>query len=427
VLSASVWRGMLGLADAVVESVELDEENTALIARVRVRKRMVLRCSRCMARAARYDRGSGRRRWRHLDAGVLMVWIEAELPRVACRQCGVCVAQVPWARAGAGHTYDFDRQVAYLATTMNKTAVSYLMRIAWRTVGAIVARYWQDVEDVFDRFESLTRIGIDEISYKKGHKYLTVAVDHDTGRLLWAAPGHDRETLAEFFHLLGPERCAKIALVSADAAKWIKAAVDRHCPNAVQCADPFHVIAWATEALDEERRTAWNNAAGRVKAVPRHQRGSRNNAATGEARSFKQARYALWKNPENLTDNQRLQIDWIAKTDPRLYRAYLLKEALRYVFAVKGTEGREALDKWLAWAWRCRIPAFVKLAEKVKKNRQAIDAALHHGLSNALIESTNTKIRVITRIAFGFADPHALIALAILALGGYRPTLPGRT
>ena len=91
-----------------------------------------------------------------------MVWIEAELPRVACRACGVCVAQVPWARAGAGHTYDFDRQVAYLATTMNKSAVSYLMRIAWRTVGAIVARYWQDVEDVFDRFEDLTRIGIDE-------------------------------------------------------------------------------------------------------------------------------------------------------------------------------------------------------------------------------------------------------------------------
>ena len=425
-LGTSVWRGMLGLTDAVVESVELNEQNTELIARVRVRKRAVLRCSRCTARAARYDRGTGRRRWRHLDAGVLMVWIEAELPRVACRACGVCVAQVPWARAGAGHTYDFDRQVAYLATTMNKSAVSYLMRIAWRTVGAIVARYWQDVEDVFDRFEDLTRIGIDEISYKKGHKYLTVAVDHDTGRLLWAAPGHDRETLTEFFALLGPERCAKIALVSADAAPWIKAAVKRHCPNAVLCADPFHVVAWATEALDEERRAAWNNAAGRIRGLPRHQRVHARAYSTGAAKDLKQARYALWKNPENLTDNQRLQIDWIAKTDPRLYRAYLLKEALRYAFAVKGAQGREALDKWLAWAWRCRIPAFVKLAEKVKNNRHAIDAALDHRLSNALIESTNTKIRVITRIAFGFADPHALIALAILTLGGYRPTLPDR-
>jgi transposase len=426
VLGTSVWREMLGLANVVVESVELDEGRGSLTARVRVRKRMALRCSRCTARAPRYDRGTGRRRWRHLDAGVLTVWIEAELPRVSCRSCGVCVALAPWARAGAGHTYDFDQQVAYLATTMSKAAVSYLMRIAWRTVGSIVARYWQDIDDVFDRFENLTRIGIDEISYKKGHKYLTVVVDHDTGRLLWAAPGHDRDTLAEFFDLLGPERCAEITLVSADAAGWIKAAVRQHCPNAVQCADPFHVIAWAAEALDEERRTAWNNAAGRVKAVPRHQRGNRNGTATGQARSLQHARYALWKNPNNLTENQRRQIDWIAKTDPRLYRAYLLKEALRYVFMVKGVEGREALDKWLAWAWRCRIPAFVKLAEKVKKNREAIDAALHHRLSNALIESTNTKIRVITRVAFGFANPHALIALAMLTLGGYRPTLPGR-
>ena len=427
----SVWRGMLGLADAVVESVELDEERGWLIARVRVRVRVrkgaMLRCSRCTARAPRYDRGTGRRRWRHLDAGVLMVWIEARLPRVSCPACGVCVARVPWARAGAGHTFDFERQAAYLATTMNRSAVSYLMRIAWRTVGAIITRYWQDVDDVFDRFENLTRIGIDEISYKKGHRYLTVAVEHDTGRLLWAAPGHDRETLAEFFDLLGPERCAKIALVSADAAGWIKAAVREHCPNAVQCADPFHVIAWATEALDEERRTAWNNAAGRAKALPRHQRSQRGATTTGPAKSLKHARYALWKNPENLTDTQRHQIDWIAKTDPRLYRAYLLKEGLRYVFAVKGNQGREALDKWPAWARRCRIPAFIKPAEKVHKNRQAIDAALHHRLSNALIESTNTKIRVITRIAFGFADPNALIALAMLTLGGYRPTLPGRS
>jgi transposase len=426
VRNASVWGGLLGLTDAVVEDVDLDVERGAIIARVRVRKGAGLRCSRCLRRSARYDRGVGRRRWRHLDAGVLMVWIEAQLPRVACRACGVCVAHVPWARAGAGHTYDFDRQVAYLATTMNKRAVSYLMRIAWRTVGTIVTRYWQDVEDVFDRFENLTRIGIDEVSYKKGHKYLTVAVDHDTGRLLWAGPGHDRETLTEFFALLGPERCAKIALVSADAAPWIKAGVTRHCPGAVLCADPFHVVAWATEALDEERRAAWNNAAGRIRGLPRHQRVHAHAYSSGAAKDLKKTRYALWKNPENLTENQRLQIEWIAKTDPRLYRAYLLKEALRYVFAVKGAQGREALDKWLAWAWRCRIPAFVNLAEKVKNNRQAIDAALDHGLSNALIESTNTKIRVITRVAFGFADPHALIALAMLTLGGYRPTLPGR-
>jgi transposase len=137
-------------------------------------------------------------------------------------------------------------------------------------------------------------------------------------------------------------------------------------------------------------------------------------------------RYALWKNPENLTERQRAKLDWIAKTDPRLYRAYLLKEGLRTVFVLKGDTGKEALDRWLSWAQRCRIAPFVELRRKIIKHRAAIDANLDHGLSNALTESVNTKIRLLTRIAFGFRSADALIALAMLALGGYRPALPGR-
>ena len=419
---ASVWGGLLGLSDAVVEDVDLDLQAGRIVAHVRVRKGAALRCSRCLAKSPRYDRGEGRRRWRHLDAGVLTVWIEAQAPRVQCRGCGVNVAHVPWAHPATGHTHDFARQVAWCATKMSKSAVVELMRIAWRTVGAIIERYWQDVEDCFDRFEGVTRIGIDEISYKKGRKYLVVAVDHDSGRLLWAGVGRDSATVHEFFDLLGPERCAQVTLVSADAARWIATAVAARCPNATQCADPFHVISWATDALDQVRRDAWNQAAGRAADTARTRA-----KTTGTAKAYKDIRYALWKNPENLTDHQHAKIAWIAKTDPRLHRAYLLKEALRHVFKVKGAEGKDALDRWLSWAARCRIPEFTRLAKKIKEYRATIDATLEHGLSNALIESTNTKIRLITRTAFGFADPDALIALAILNLGGYRPTLPGRT
>jgi transposase len=149
--------------------------------------------------------------------------------------------------------------------------------------------------------------------------------------------------------------------------------------------------------------------------------------ASGHARALKRARYALWKNPENLTDRQRQKLHWIARTDPRLWRAYLLKEGLRTVFVLKGQAGQEALDRWIAWARRSRIPAFVTLQRRIVKHRAAIDAALDSGLSNALIESTNTKIRLITRVAFGFHGPEPLIALAMLSLGGHPPVLPGRT
>jgi len=351
------------------------------------------------------------------------VVLEADAPRVNCPAHGPTVVAVPWARHHAGHTLAFDDTVAWLAVACSKTAVCELMRIAWRTVGAIIARVWADVDRLGDRLDGLTRIGIDEISYKRGHRYLTIVVDHDSGRLLWAAPGRDRATVHGFFALLGPDRCAAISHVSADQADWIAEIVAERCPAAVQCADPFHVVKWATDALDEVRRQAWNEArrSGQTKG---HGYGVR--VATGNARRLKNARYALWKNPDNLTDRQREKLAWIAKTDPRLHRGYLLKEGLRYVFIAKGEAGKIALDRWLSWARRCRILPFVHLAKRITAVRDKIRAALEHSLSNALIESINTKIRLLTRIAFGFRSPHALIALAMLSLAGHRPVLPSR-
>lgn len=419
--NARLWQRLLGLTHAVVESVEFDEDIEAVVASVRPRKGARRRCGRCGRRGPWFDRGEGRRRWRGLDVGTLPVWLEADAPRVDCAVHGVTVIQVPWARHGVGHTYDFDDTVAWLATQSSKTAVTELMRIAWRTVGAIVARVSADIDARVDRLAGLRRIGIDEISYKRGHRYLTVVVDHDSGALVWAAAGRDEATLGSFFDRLGVERAAQITHVTADAAPWIASVVAERAPNAVRCADAFHIVAWATEALDEVRRQAWNDARGAT-----HSRyGPRR--ASGHARALKHTRYALWKNPQNLTDHQHTKLAWIAKTDPRLHRAYLLKEGLRTVFQLKGDAGKQALDRWVLWARRCRIDAFVNLQRRIVKHRDAIHAALDSGLSNALVESTNTKIRLITRIAFGFHGPDPLIALAMLSLGTHPPQLPHRT
>jgi transposase len=426
VRNASVWRTLLGLVQVVVEDVEIDEAQEALVVSVRPKKGAAKpRCGVCARRCPRYDRGGGRRLWRALDVGVWQCFLEAEAPRVTCPDHGVVVGQVPWARHGSGHTRDFDDQVAWLAVHTSKTAIVEFMRIAWRTVGSILTRVRADIDATVDRFEGLRRIGIDEISYKRGHRYLTVVVDHDSGRLVWAASGRDDATLNGFFDLLGPERCAAITHVSADGAHWIERVVKKRCPQALLCADAFHVVRWAGEALDAVRRQVWNEAAGRKRATPGASRFDRKEA-TGEARKLKKARFALWKNFEDLTAHQHQQLDWITTSHPRLWRAYLLKEGMRYVFAVKGEEGKEALDCWLARAQRSRLPAFVELGRKIKLHRAAIDAALDSGLSNARTESTNTKIRLLTRVAFGFHGPAPLIALAMLSLGGHRPVLPGR-
>jgi transposase len=417
-----VWQRACGLTRTVVEGVHVDEAADAIIVSVRPNSRARSRCGQCGRRSPGYDRGTGRRRWRALDAGTTRVFIEADAPRIRCRTHGHTVAQVPWARHGAGHTRDFDAMAAWLTVRTSKSATCQLLRVAWRTIGSIITRVNNDVEANIDRLAGLRRIGIDEISYKRSHRYLIVVVDHDTGRLVWAGPGRSQAALNVFFDELGEQRAAEITHVSADMADWIAKTVAARAPNAIRCADPFHVVAWAIEALDIERRRAWNQASGRRVPASTGRRGR----TVGDSRHIARSRYALWKNPDVLNTRQRHQLDWIAKTDPKLWRAYLLKEGLRYVFAVKGTEGKEALDKWLSWARRSQLPSFVKLAKRIARHRHAIDANLEHGLSQGLIESTNTKIRLLTRIAFGFHGPQPLIALALLALGSHPPQLPGR-
>lgn len=429
----SLWRAVLGVEKTVVEGVDFDEVDGCVVVSVRPVARQRGRCGRCRRRCRGYDQGRGeRRRWRALDLGVIQTFLEADSPRVSCPEHGVVVAHVPWARHDAGHTLAFDETVAWLATQASKTAVTELMRVAWRTVGAVISRVWADVEALHDRFAGLRRIGIDEISYRRGHLYLLVVVDHDTGRLVWAAPGRDSTTLQQFFDVLGPQRCADITHVTADSANFIATAVTRNCPQAVQCADPFHVVKWATDALDEVRRQSWNEA----RQLARRSEPSRGRGrppadappreASARAKALKGARFALWKNPEDLTERQHTMLTWIATNDPKLHRAYQLKEGLRVIFQMPHPEAGPALDRWTGWARRSRLPAFVKLQKSIVAHRSSILAAIEHGLSNGRIESVNTKIRLITRIAFGFRSPDALIALAMLSLGGHRPVLPGR-
>jgi transposase len=412
VRSARVWKRLLGVEHTVVEEVVFDEDADAVVALVRPTRSRRRRCAVCQRRCVGYDQGEGRRRWRGLDLGVVRVFLEADAPRVRCPAHGVVVAAVPWARHGAWFTRAFEDTAAWLAVHTSKVAVAELLGVAWRTVGRMVTRVAQEAGQDIDRLAGLRRIGIDEISHRKGHRYLTVVVDHDTGRLVWAAPGHDEQTLERFFDALGTDRAGQLTHVSADAAAWIANAVAARCPQAVLCLDPFHIVRWATDALDEVRRQTWNAA--------------RRSGQPALARELKGARFALWKNPEHLTVRQHGKLARVAQVNRHLYKAYLLKEELRLVFTLKGARAVALLDTWLVWARRCRIPAFVKLARSITDHRAGIQATLLHGLSNGLVESVNTKLRLLTRIAFGFRSPDALIGLAMLALGGLCPPLPGR-
>jgi transposase len=166
------------------------------------------------------------------------------------------VARVPWARHDSDYTHDFEMAVAWLTLHAAATDVSEFFRIKWDTVSSIARRVQETLETAQpSRFDDIAEIGIDETSYKKGHKYMTVVVSHKTGALIWAAKGHGKEVLTAFFNELTEEQRAKIKLVSADGARWIADCIKEFCPNAERCIDPFHVVAWANDALDEVRKS----------------------------------------------------------------------------------------------------------------------------------------------------------------------------
>ena len=427
----SLWRGLLRLEDTVVEGVDFDPEGGELAVSVRPIARRRGRCGRCQAPGKGYDTGRGRRRWRALDFGTVRVYLEAEAPRVRCREHGVVVAHVPWARHGARSTVAFEDQVAWQVTRMSLSTVAELMRVAWRTVSGIVTRVWDEIAGGVDLLKGLSRIGIDEVSWRRNHRYLLAVVDHDTGHLVWAGKGNTTATVQSFFDALGPARCAQITHISADAARYIAKTAATRCPDAIRVADPFHVVKWANDALGEVRLEVWRETR-RIARANSRGRGRAPLDAAEEHPAYQRlkiltrSRYALWKNPESLTPHQRARLDWIAKTDPRLWRAYQLKEGLRAVLRLPLEEASDALDVWCRSASRSRISQFVELSRTVKEQRAPILAAIEHGLSNAISESVNTRIRLRNRIAFGIKDPDALISLLMLTLSGHTPALPGR-
>lgn len=398
-------------------------------------------CPFCGRRCPGYDHPAKHRKiWRGLDFGGILVEIEGDTHRIRCPEHGVVTAAVPWAYPGSSFTKDFDLTVAWLAEYIPRSAVASFMRIDWQTVGNCISRSLQDLEpERSRRLDGLVRIGIDETSYRKGHKYITVIVNHDTNTVVWVADGHGKSVLEQFYRTLSDEQLASIEVVTGDGARWITDCVNEFTPNCERCVDPFHVVEWAMDALDQVRKDRWRAAYAKAselaKEAPKKRGRAKSDdlaaqkarAARKEASEIKKSTYALGKAPENLTDNQRIRLEMIQARDPQLYRAYRLKESLRTLLKSSDVDQAEAdLKHWLWWASHSRIPAFHDLYEKIKRHREHILNTIRLGLSNARIEATNNKIKLIIRKAYGFRNIQNMMDMVYLVCSDIRIPLPNR-
>lgn len=261
--TSSIAKKLIGVNRCTIENIDIEVEAGVeqLVIKARPYKCDRCRCGICDRKAPKYDKGKGIRRWRALDIGnSIPVYVESDAPRVKCPEHGVVVSQVPWARHGSGFTKNMEDSAVWLSLYMSKKAVSEYLRVKWETVGSIIGRTVKELSKGIIRFDDLVNIGIDETSYKKGHKYLTVVVNHATNTVVWVGVGFGKTVLESFFELLNEKQKSGIKAVSGDGAGWIKDTVEANCPNAVFCIDPFHVVSWVTDILDQIRKEIWNDA-----------------------------------------------------------------------------------------------------------------------------------------------------------------------
>ena len=210
----------------------------------------------------------------------------------------------------------------WLARAAAKSVVAELLRVDWATVGRMIERVVAEHTRTRDGdgLDGLRRIGIDEVAYRKGHRYLMCVICHDTGRVVWAAPGRSQATAAGFFQQLGVERCKKITAVSVDLHGGWLGVIGHYCPNADVCADPFHVIKLAGDALDELRRAQWQNL---------------RETDPDRAKWLKGTRFTLRRRSDRLRDGDQTILDQLAETNHDVYLGWLLVDQLRAVYLAR--------------------------------------------------------------------------------------------
>jgi len=429
---------LLRLKGVWVKKVCFEHDRVVVFVALR-RRRLV--CPLCeYSTRARRDTRPTDSVWRHLDLGTWRLEIRCRRRRLRCPEHGARAEGVPFARPGCEFTRDFECLVAWLATRTDKSTVKRLVRIDWDTVGRIVARVCADELDG-DRLEGLFDIGIDEVSWRKQHRYLTLVVDHQRRCVVWGTEGAGAQAADRFFAALDPEpasdppgpdppeigphspepldpereredpeppvgeRASQLRAISLDMGPGYAKSAREHAPQAIICIDPYHVVQLANRALDEVRRDYWNQL--------------RRIGDKEAAKRFKDARWVLLKRPENLTAKQAATHRELQRAGGDAWRGYTLKEALRAIFLAGLTldDVTVLIDRFVSRAARSRLQPFIRLGQTVRRHRDGILAAIRLGINQGRTEALNNKVRLITRRAYGFHSAQAALALVMLTCG----------
>lgn len=365
-------------------------------------------CSQCGGKEV-HAKGGVTREFRSLPIGGKPVRLRMKVPRVLCRTCLVeRQVSIGFAEAKKSYTRAFARYVIELAGRMTLADVSRHLQIGWDTVKGIVG---DDLQRRFDKpkLRTLKRIAIDEVYLGKQHKYLTIVMDLDSGRIVFVGDGKGEKSLEPFWRRLKHSR-AKIAAVAADLSPAYSAAIRKNLPKAKLVFDRFHLVKLLNEHLTDLRRELHREATDKL-----------------HKKVLKGTRWLLLKHAEDLEEsrNERERLNEALKLNESLAIAYYLKEDLAQVWQQAGKiGGRIILNHWIATAEASGIKQLMKFARTLQIHREGILNWYDHPISTGPLEGTNNKIKLLQRQAYGYRDL-PFFKLKLLALHNSQHALVG--
>jgi transposase len=382
--------------------LELDQPSTLVHMAPDYRYRP--RCQEC-GRPGHIHAQGLRRFIRDLDLGPAQTFLHVEYRRVWCPACQQAkVEQLSFADAGQRITHRLAHYIYELCKVMTVEDVARHLELNPKTVKAVDKHFLQQEYGDTDG-TGLRILAIDEIAVRKGHHYMTVVLDYETGRVVWMGEDRDKQTLDEFFAELSTDQKQAIEAVAMDMWEPYINRIQHHCPQARIVFDLFHVVKAFGQVIDRIRRDEMRK--GRRQATS----------------YLKGSRYLLLKNPENLSSGQRIRLRNLLSTNERLNAVYILKDQLKMIYRYRRRGwAKKALDQWCALAAEVDHPAMDQFIKRLRFFEYGILNHCAYAIGTSALEGVNNKIKVIKRKAYGFHDPDYFAWKVKQALPGQKST-----
>jgi len=392
-------RKLFNLKDLFVNDFQFKARDKELILWVRPYKNGC-RCPQCKRRGRIIRTMDTPRKWRDIPACRWSVFFYYSPREIMCPTHGRVQEEIPWAETYSRITYRFEYIMLVYCQLMTQKAAARILHIPKATLSDMLHRVIARLRDGH-RIRGLKTIGIDEISYSKGHKYATIVYDIDRSCVVWAGPGKGRDSIDDFFNNnLSKYQKNNIKWATCDMSRAYIGAIEDHCPNATLVLDRFHIAKALNDAVDEVRKEQWRIA------------------DPDERKALKGLRWLLFKHSSNRSKKDSRTLNALSKGNRRIHRAWVLKDEFEQFWEYKAQWAAERfLKHWMTAALKSRLEPMRDFVKTLKKHQHRILPFISTRLTNAIAEGLNRIIRIIKNRASGFRSLPAFIDMIFLTVG----------